>query len=161
ASRFLNRELLRLLALDIAGVEIALRVLGDAVHPVQLAGLFQAVGAFRHGPQLQQLAGRVEFHEHLVLWRAAEGAVAVAPLHGRAAAHPDVVVLGYVETPRRDDVAPDIQQLAGLVENLNADVVAIGDVEPALRVHTDRVRDRELARLAAELAPLLDELAGL
>src|SRR5262249_32803949 len=109
--------------------------------------------------QLHQLAIGVELHEHLVLRRAAQRAIVGPPVHRRAAAHPDLVVLRHVEAPRHHNVAPDVEQLARLVEDLHAHVISVGDVEPALAVHADRVRDGELPRFAAQLAPLLDELA--
>ena len=46
-----------------------------------------------------------------------------------------------------------------LVEHLDARVVAVGDVEQALRVEHQRVRQVELARPFAFLAPGLDEVA--
>src|SRR5262249_47703029 len=72
---------------------------------------------------------------------------------------PGVLVLRHTQAPRRHQVPPDGQQLAGLVEDLDADVVAVGDVQPAFRVHGDGVGDAELPRPAAQLAPVLDVLA--
>src|SRR5262245_35666603 len=82
-SRLVADELLRLLPLDVADVEVALRVGGDAVDPVALARLLEPVGPLRHRPQLQQLPAGVELHEHLVLRRAAQRPVLLAPLHRR------------------------------------------------------------------------------
>src|SRR3954470_3432455 len=52
-------------------------------------------------------------------------------------------------------------ELAVLIEHLHAVVVAIADEQPSLRVEGERVRLVEFTRSGAELAPLLDELAGL
>src|SRR5262245_47044046 len=51
--------------------------------------------------------------------------------------------------------------LAVLIEHLHAIVVAIADEQSALAVERQRVRLIELSRAGTELAPLLDELAGL
>ena len=51
-------------------------------------------------------------------------------------------------------------ELAVLVQDLHAVVVAIADEEPAARVHRERVRLIELAGTGAELPEALDQLAG-
>src|SRR5262249_49485351 len=78
----------------------------------------------------------------------------------RRAAHPDLIILGGAQTHGDDQVVPHFEQLPGLVEHLDADIVAVRDVETASRIETNRVRNAELSELAAQLAPLLDVLAG-
>src|SRR5262249_18055167 len=110
-------ELLGPAADDVARVDVPPGVEREAVDPVELAGLFMAVGPLRNGPELEQLARRVELHEHLVAGRAAQGLVGLAPGHRRRAAHPDLVVLRDPEPPRHEEVAPDVEELALLVEH--------------------------------------------
>ena len=51
---------------------------------------------------------------------------------------------------------PGVEQLAGLVEDLNAIVAPVTDVDPAAGVHREGVRLVELERAAALLPPRLD-----
>src|SRR5690349_9388128 len=53
------------------------------------------------------------------------------------------------------------EELAFQIEELQADVAAIGDEEPAARVDREAVRRAELAGPGPELAPRLDELSVL
>src|SRR5205823_9094152 len=46
------------------------------------------------------------------------------------------------------------------VKDLNAVVLAVGDVDPAIRVATDVMRDVELARIGAGLAPRAQQFAA-
>ncbi len=81
--------------------------------------------------------------------------------------------VGHVDVPLRVDrdrarlaeLRPARDEVALLVEHLDALVAAIGDVEPALGVDLDAVRIVELERQAAfgadAAAPRLDELAVL
>src|SRR6266581_1464115 len=50
---------------------------------------------------------------------------------------------------------PLVEELSLRVEDLHAVVLSIADVDAALRVHADRVRQVELARACALRAPLL------
>ncbi len=54
-----------------------------------------------------------------------------------------------------------VDEIAVLVEDLDAVVVAVADVEPALGVEGERVRLVEFAGTGAELAPRLDQFAVL
>src|SRR2546422_1048230 len=74
---------------------------------------------------------------------------------------PEFVLLCHPKAPGRDHIAPDIQKLPLLIEDLDANIVAVGHIEPAFGVQHDGVRDAELAWLAAELAPGFGELAFL
>src|SRR5216683_4746964 len=60
--RFLEHELLCPLALDVHRVDVPVRVQGEAMHPIQFARPLLAVFALGNGPELEQFAGRVEFH---------------------------------------------------------------------------------------------------
>src|SRR5947208_1500932 len=78
----------------------------------------------------------VELHEEMVLRRAAERRSRVLrvihPLHGARATDPDLVRRGNPEAPWDQDVGPRIEQLPFHVEDLDADVVAIGDIDAVL-----------------------------
>src|SRR6185503_14027571 len=71
------------------------------------------------------------------------------------------VVLVDIETARPAELTPLGEELALLVEDLNAAVGAVADEKAALRIHRERVRRVELAGARALLAPGLDELAVL
>src|SRR5665213_1255838 len=53
------------------------------------------------------------------------------------------VILVDIDAAGPAELAPDIDQHAVLAENLDAVVVAVGDIKPALAVHRQRVRDFE------------------
>ena len=55
------------------------------------------------------------------------------------------------------DVVPDLEQLAGQAEDLDAVILTVGD-EHAVVGDPDAMRDVELTGAAAELAPGLDEI---
>src|SRR5262249_28496518 len=57
------------------------------------------------------------------------------------------------ETARQTGERPGFDELAVHVEDLHASVLAIGDINHALRVDDDRMREIELAGLLAESAP--------
>src|SRR5438034_8564437 len=85
---------------------------------------------------MQQFALGIEFHEDLVLGRAAESAVFLAPLHRRRAAHPQLIVLGHEKAPRGYEIAPFFQIFAVGAENLNTHVVAIGEDRKSTRLNS-------------------------
>ena len=66
-----------------------------------------------------------------------------------------------VDAARAAELEPLGDELAVLVEDLNAVVLAIADEQPAARIERQRVRDVEFAGAHPFLAPRLDELAGL
>jgi hypothetical protein len=61
------------------------------------------------------------------------------------------------DAARPPELRPLVEEHAGLIENLNAVVVAIGDEEPAARIHSKGVRHVELAGAGSALAERLDE----
>src|SRR5439155_4075310 len=65
------------------------------------------------------------------------------------------------DAPRRAEIRPLRDELAALIEHLDALVAAIADVEPPLRIDGDAVRLVELSRLGPLAAPPSDELAVL
>src|SRR5439155_10325767 len=69
------------------------------------------------------------------------------------------IVFGDEEAARAAELFPFRDEVAILIENLQAAVVAIGEEHTAFRIHRDRVRDIDLARPRADMAPRLDELA--
>src|SRR6185369_7189879 len=71
----------------------------------------------------------------------------------------DDVVPVDIDAARPAELAPDIQQLAVLVEDRDAVVPAVADEQPPAAVQGDGVRHLELSRCAAARTPLLDELA--
>src|SRR5689334_964810 len=71
----------------------------------------------------------------------------------------DHVVLVDEDAARAAELRPLGDELAVLVEYLDAVVRAVPDEQPALGIHRDRVRAIELARPRSLLAPGLDELA--
>src|SRR5439155_23663455 len=74
--------------------------------------------------------------------------------------HVDRVVARDVDAARPAELMPDVEQLAVLIEDLNAVVLAIADEQPPARVHRDRVRLADLSRARALRAPLLQILSG-
>ena len=56
------------------------------------------------------------------------------------------------------ELVPLGDELAGLIEDLQPGIAAIGDKDPASLVHADAVRGPELTRSVASRAPLRDEL---
>src|SRR5258707_13192281 len=75
--------------------------------------------------------------------------------------HVDHVVLVDVDAARAAELRPLVDEVAVLIENLDAVVAAVAKKQPAARVHRKRVRAVDLAGRAALLAPGLDEFAGL
>src|SRR5262245_12966789 len=67
-----------------------------------------------------------------------------------------VVVSIDVEAARAPELLPFLEELAVLIENLDAIVDAISHEQPAGRIHGQLMRSVELARPAAALAPGLD-----
>src|SRR5579863_7163442 len=133
-------ELLRTAAPHFRGVEIAVLVHAELVRSPQSAGL----GGHR-APGIQQPSGQVVLVE-------LEVAVAVR--------HPEVLVGGHEDVIRRRvSVAevPLIEELAVLIEDLNAPVAAVVDVEASLVVDGDAVHGIEVPWplfLAAGIASL-------
>src|SRR5215467_13282619 len=60
---------------------------------------------------------------------------------------------------RTVEVTPLCLPFAVRVEYLHAVVLAVGDVNPALAIAADVVRDVELARIGARLAPRFQQLS--
>src|SRR5262245_25028185 len=75
------------------------------------------------------------------------------------AAGPDLLILGDREARDAAGAAPLGQELAVRVEDFDPLVVAIGDVDTALRIDDEVVREAELAGTLAALAPLRQKLA--
>src|SRR5258706_3324337 len=73
----------------------------------------------------------------------------------------DGVVARNVDAARAAELAPFVEHLAVLVENLDAVVLAVTDEQAALAVDCDSVWLREFARAGTLVAPFLGELAGL
>src|SRR5439155_19909849 len=74
--------------------------------------------------------------------------------------HVDRVVARDVDAARPAELMPDVEQLAVLIEDLNAVVLAIADEQPPARVHRDRVRLADLSRARSLRAPFLQILSG-
>src|SRR5262249_45564736 len=68
----------------------------------------------------------------------------------------DVVVAVDVEAARAPELLPLRKEFAVLIENLDAIVDAIGNEQPASRIHGELMGGVELTRSAAALAPGLD-----
>src|SRR5215470_5593673 len=73
----------------------------------------------------------------------------------------DHVALVDEDAARPAELGPLVDELAILIENLDAVVAAVANEQAALRVHRDRVRPVKFAGARAFLAPGLDELAVL
>src|SRR6185295_13021441 len=71
------------------------------------------------------------------------------------------VVLVDVDAARPAELPPLLEELAVLIEDLNAAVAAIADEQTSARIERERVRHVELPRARAGRAELLDELAVL
>ena len=69
------------------------------------------------------------------------------------------VVVGDEEPADPAELVVGVEQIAVLIEDLEAVVAAVGDEEPALGIECQRVRSTELARTEPDDAPLLDEVA--
>src|SRR5690242_2832509 len=80
-------------------------------------------------------------------------------LVGRIVGHVKDIVLVDMQAARPTELLPFEQKFSVLVESLNAVVRAVGDEQPASRIHGKAMRHVELARSLALLAPLLDVLA--
>jgi len=63
----LDHKFLGTLSHDVDGIDIAAGVQRQAVHPIEIARPFFAVCAFGNGDELKQFAGRIEFHEQLIV----------------------------------------------------------------------------------------------
>ena len=68
---------------------------------------------------------------------------------------------GDGDAARPAELPPLGDELAVLIEDLDAVVLAIADEQPAARVHRDGVRLADLAGARSLRAPLLDERAVL
>src|SRR5262249_27449925 len=73
----------------------------------------------------------------------------------------DHVVSIDVDAARPTELEPLRDELAVLIENLDAIVLAITDEQPSSRIEDERVRNIEFARAHAFPAPRLDELSVL
>ncbi len=125
--------------------------------PVEGAG-YEVFGVGEwESPVLEDAAGRIEFHEYLVVGRVAEVA-AGGPSGGRGAANNDLILGGDMDAPWVDDVAPDVDCVSVLIENLDATVVSFTDVDASLGVDGDGVGLAELTGFDAEAAPGFDEV---
>ena len=63
------------------------------------------------------------------------------------------VVFVNIDAAGPAELAPDVDQLAVLAEDLDAIVVAVGDIEPALAVHRQRMRHVESSQADAHGRP--------
>src|SRR5262249_58483977 len=72
--------------------------------------------------------------------------------------HVKDIVAVDVDSARTAELLPLREEIAILVEDLNAIVAAVADEDPSLRIDGDCVRRVELAGGRAFLAPRLDEL---
>src|SRR5580765_7841325 len=152
------RVLLDRLRPDLRAVDIAVLVDGDTLGRARAAeGRGVLVGArFRIGDEPDDLA---------VLDRAPPQAALPAVVIARHRARFRVgdiqdVVLDE-DAAWAAELAELFDELALLIEDLNPVVVAIADEQASLRVERERVRLIDLAGAGAQLAPLLEELAGL
>ena len=73
--------------------------------------------------------------------------------------HVQRVVLRDVEAARSAELRPLLEELAVLIEELDAVVVAVRDEQPAPRVERERMRYEELSGGGARTSPLLQEFA--
>ena len=73
----------------------------------------------------------------------------------------DVVALVDEDPARPAELRPLLDEVAVLIEDLNAVVVAVADEQPPFGIERERVRLIEFARAGAGLAPALDQLAVL
>src|SRR5689334_21613337 len=71
----------------------------------------------------------------------------------------EVIVSIDIDAAGARELCPLFEELAVLIEDLNAIVPAVADKEASLGIKGERVRHFELARAAAMAAPLLDEFA--
>src|SRR5262249_51940863 len=69
----------------------------------------------------------------------------------------DRIVRGNRDAARSAELAPLVEQVAVLIENLDAVVLAVADKQAPARVDRDRVRLAQLAAAGSLPAPLLDE----
>src|ERR1700680_3328811 len=133
-------ELLRTAAPHLCRVEVPVLVHAELVRSPQSARL----GGHR-APRIQQLPIQVEFVELEI------------PVTVR---RPEVLVRGHEDVIRRGGAVAEVplsEELAVLIEDLNAPVASVVDVEPALVVDRDAVHGIEVVwphLLAAGLAPL-------
>jgi hypothetical protein len=73
--------------------------------------------------------------------------------------HPDMLIRRDKKAVGVADAVPLLQKLAVGVEDLNALVLAIADINAVVSVDDDRVRQIEFARQRSICTPRLDELA--
>ena len=138
----------------LADIEVAARVDGEAVRPEKRGRR----GAGMHVAKArQQLALVVDDADP----RAEIRAVAVDRLHRAELADIADRVAGivHVEPARPVQIVPLRLVLAVAVEHLDAVVLAVGDIDPAVGVGADVVHDVELAGVGAGLAPRHQQFA--
>src|SRR6266566_5351958 len=121
----LRREFLGAPAEGLCGVKISRRINGELVHAPECAGE-RAISS----PGVEALAVQVIFEEFV----------------GDAVGHPEVLVGGNHDVIGLADVVPLAEIFAVLVKDLDAAVGAVSDVDAALRININRMRQVELAR---------------
>src|SRR5260370_17010966 len=87
--------------------------------------------------------------------------VVLQKLVGHAINDPQMMIGRHHNVERRTDMIPFAEILPVLVENLDAAVRPIRDVDPAVRVDVDRVRQAELAGSPSLLSPPPQALSSL
>src|SRR2546427_12302202 len=141
---------------DLGAVHMALRVGGDAFGRARAAEI-GTLARFGIGDEVL----------HGAVFRAADSqaappAIVVARDRLRfGIGDVNIVLLVDEDAARTAELLPLGDELAVLIEDLDAVVIAIADEEAFARIHRERVRLIEFTGRGAELAPLLDELAGL
>src|SRR5256885_1952142 len=153
-SRGLFRVLLHRLWSDLRAVDVPLRVDGDALRGARAGGRLGRVRILRV---------RNEIH-HLQILRApdTDAALPSAGMRRRARLRVggvEAIVLVDEQSADAAEILRLGEELAVEIEELEPDVAAIGDEEPAARVDGEAVRRAELAGSRAELSPALDEFA--
>src|SRR5437899_7206898 len=139
---------------NLADVDVAARVDREPVRRDELTRL-ESSGALTE-PREQVALVAVDAHARSDVGHVVVHAHAAADLADIEAALPAAL---HVEAGRPVHVHPLRLELAVAVEHLNAMVLAVGDVDPAVGIAADVVRDVELARVGPRLTPRAEQAA--
>src|SRR5260221_5417938 len=133
---------------DLADIDVAARIDGDAVRGDELAEFDPGMERAEPGEDLALVADDAEARPEI-------GHVAVDRLVGAELADiaQRLLAARHVEPARTVQVVPLRLVSSVAVEDLDAVVLAAGDIEPAVRIAADIVDDVELAGIRVGLAP--------
>src|SRR5436309_170795 len=119
-----RNELLRTAAKDFRGVQVSIRIGREFVYSPEQAGCGPMCS-----PGIEQFSIQIVFEEFV----------------DRSRKGPQIIVGAHADRVGLMNVRPDVEELAVLVEDLNAVVGAIGDVDAPVAIGSDGVGSVELS----------------